>query len=99
MVVVCAAIHNNMNDTTWSMLLEWEQWHIQRGEVAGDVRTPTPYPFSPLCLGSSAVADGWLRAVQTPQLSKFMGRPFDLTPKARVKSWLGYGLPFDRHDW
>ena len=81
------------------MLLEWEQWHIQRGEVAGDVRTPTPYPVSLLGLAFSAVADGWLRAVQTPQLSKFMGRPFDLTPKARVKSWLGYGLPFDRHDW
>ena len=48
LVVLCAAIHNNMNDTTWSMLLEWEQWHIQRGEVAGDVRPPTLYPFLPL---------------------------------------------------
>ena len=34
-----------------------------------------------------------------PKLLKFEGRPKDLTPKARVNSWLGYGLPFDRHDW
>eukprot|EP01052_Picozoa_sp_SAG31_P031249 SAG31_NODE_3292_length_4454_cov_2.328588_2_plen_146_part_00 len=26
-----------------------------------------------------------------PQLLKFTGRPFDLTPKARIKSWFGYG--------
>ena len=35
----------------------------------------------------------------TPRLVRFQGRPHDLTPKARLKSWLGYGLPFDRHDW
>lgn len=34
-----------------------------------------------------------------PKLLKFEGRPKDLTPRARVKSWLGYALPFDRHDW
>lgn len=59
------SIHNNMNDVTWQLLLEWEQWHINRKAVADD----------------------------TPRLAKFMGRPFDLTPKARIKSWLGYGLP------
>jgi len=34
-----------------------------------------------------------------PTLLKFCGRPEELTPKARIKSWFGYGLPFDRHDW
>lgn len=34
-----------------------------------------------------------------PTLLRFMGRPNQLTPKAYIKSWLGYGLPFDRHDW
>jgi len=34
-----------------------------------------------------------------PKLLKFMGRPSDLSPKARLKSWLGHPLPFDRHDW
>ena len=28
-----------------------------------------------------------------------MGNPYKLSPKARLKSWLGYGFPFDRHDW
>jgi len=36
---------------------------------------------------------------QNPKLLKFIGRPKDLTPKARFMSWIGYTLPFDRHDW
>jgi cytochrome c heme-lyase len=36
----------------------------------------------------------------TPKLLKFMGRPHDLSPKARFKHYvLGHPLPFDRHDW
>jgi len=35
-----------------------------------------------------------------PKLSKFMGRPTDLSPKAFLKHYLlGHPLPFDRHDW
>ena len=34
-----------------------------------------------------------------PRLARFLGRPDDLTPKAWAKNWLGYGKPFDRHDW
>ncbi|CDH48418.1 cytochrome c1 heme lyase [Lichtheimia corymbifera JMRC:FSU:9682] len=34
-----------------------------------------------------------------PKLVKFQGRPKDITPKARFRSWFGYKLPFDRHDW
>lgn len=35
-----------------------------------------------------------------PALTKFMGRPTDLSPKAFVKHYLfGHPLPFDRHDW
>lgn len=36
---------------------------------------------------------------QRPRLARFRGRPTDLSPKARMMSWLGYKLPFDRHDW
>merc|ERR1711865_298748 len=32
-------------------------------------------------------------------LLKFVGRPEELTPLARLWYWCGYGLPFDRHDW
>lgn len=35
-----------------------------------------------------------------PSLTKFMGRPTDLSPKAALKHYLfGHPLPFDRHDW
>ncbi|ORZ12732.1 cytochrome c/c1 heme lyase-domain-containing protein [Absidia repens] len=36
---------------------------------------------------------------QQPKLLKFQGKPKEITPKARIRSWLGYNLPFDRHDW
>ena len=31
------SIHNNMNEVSWTQLLDWEQWHIDRGEVEGGV--------------------------------------------------------------
>jgi cytochrome c heme-lyase len=34
-----------------------------------------------------------------PTLLRFMGRPHDLSPLARVRMWLGGPEPFDRHDW
>ncbi|KAF9377968.1 Cytochrome c1 heme lyase [Podila verticillata] len=34
-----------------------------------------------------------------PKLVKFEGKPKEITPKARLRSWMGYTLPFDRHDW
>ncbi|RKP24803.1 cytochrome c/c1 heme lyase-domain-containing protein [Syncephalis pseudoplumigaleata] len=34
-----------------------------------------------------------------PALVRFQGRPHDISIKARLRSWLGYKLPFDRHDW
>ena len=34
-----------------------------------------------------------------PKLKRFMGRPQEYSPKARLLNFLGYKLPFDRHDW
>ncbi len=34
-----------------------------------------------------------------PRLKRFSGDATKLTPRARIRSWLGYTLPFDRHDW
>eukprot|EP00941_MAST-03F_sp_MAST-3F-sp1_P002744 g2744.t1 len=34
-----------------------------------------------------------------PKLLRFKGRPKELSPKARWMNWIGYTLPFDRHDW
>jgi cytochrome c heme-lyase len=34
-----------------------------------------------------------------PKLLRFRGRPRDYSPKARFLNFLGFKLPFDRHDW
>ncbi|KAK7603003.1 hypothetical protein V9T40_003002 [Parthenolecanium corni] len=34
-----------------------------------------------------------------PQLKSFRGRAQDYSPRARIRNWMGYELPFDRHDW
>jgi len=35
----------------------------------------------------------------TPQLKSFSGKAQQFSPRARFRSWLGYELPYDRHDW
>ena len=35
----------------------------------------------------------------TPRLASFGGKAKDFSPRARIRHWLGYNLPFDRHDW
>lgn len=35
----------------------------------------------------------------SPKLKKFGGKATDYSPRARIRHWLGYELPFDRHDW
>ncbi len=39
------------------------------------------------------------RECGAPRLKRFMGRPNEYSPKARLLNLLGYKLPFDRHDW
>ncbi|KAH9499923.1 hypothetical protein Btru_076933 [Bulinus truncatus] len=34
-----------------------------------------------------------------PKLKRFAGFATKFSPRARIRSWLGYELPFDRHDW
>lgn len=34
-----------------------------------------------------------------PALRRFQGNPYQLSPKAQLRAFLGYGYPFDRHDW
>lgn len=35
----------------------------------------------------------------TPRLASFGGKAKDFSPRARLRHWLGYQLPYDRHDW
>ncbi|KAM5148684.1 holocytochrome c-type synthase isoform 1-T3 [Mantella aurantiaca] len=34
-----------------------------------------------------------------PSLIRFGGKAKEYSPRARIRSWMGYELPFDRHDW
>lgn len=34
-----------------------------------------------------------------PRLKRFYGDATNFTPRARIRNWFGYELPFDRHDW
>eukprot|EP01025_Chloroclados_australasicus_P040195 TRINITY_DN4186_c1_g1_i2.p1 TRINITY_DN4186_c1_g1~~TRINITY_DN4186_c1_g1_i2.p1 ORF type:complete len:261 (+),score=10.18 TRINITY_DN4186_c1_g1_i2:94-876(+) len=34
-----------------------------------------------------------------PKLLRFTGRPGQISPLARIRDFMGGGLPFDRHDW
>eukprot|EP00118_Oscarella_pearsei_P004945 m.21983 g.21983 ORF g.21983 m.21983 type:complete len:135 (+) comp28258_c0_seq3:3-407(+) len=39
------------------------------------------------------------RECRNPKLKSFGGRAKDYSPRARIRQWMGYELPFDRHDW
>uniref|UniRef100_A0A914HHX4 Holocytochrome c-type synthase n=1 Tax=Globodera rostochiensis TaxID=31243 RepID=A0A914HHX4_GLORO len=39
------------------------------------------------------------RECDAPRLKSFHGDAKNLSPRARFRSWLGYQLPFDRHNW
>lgn len=34
-----------------------------------------------------------------PRLKSFGGKASDYSPRAKIRHWMGYELPFDRHDW
>lgn len=39
------------------------------------------------------------RECGNPKLKSFGGKAKDFSPRAKIRSWMGYELPFDRHDW
>jgi len=34
-----------------------------------------------------------------PKLKSFGGKAKEFSPRARIRGWMGYEMPFDRHDW
>jgi cytochrome c heme-lyase len=109
-VEAMVAVHNFLNEGAWAEILEWERrfggglaraWRAcARGE-AGSVHVPGAGE------GGGAEA-AWAEPDRpAPQLARLMGRPGDLTPKARLLQAAAWAfparfngeLPFDRHDW
>jgi cytochrome c heme-lyase len=103
-VEAMVAVHNYLNEGAWAEILEWERrfgqglaqgWReCQRGEAG------TIY--------SAATGTDWADPdAPAPKLVRFMGRPGELTPRARMLQAMGWAFPkhfgaeppFDRHDW
>ncbi len=98
------AMHNCMNEATWRRVLQWEEV-LHPSTISktssGGTEHATTSTAAATAEGAEASAAGAERAVVVgPALSRFEGRPTDLSPKAYLKHYLlGYPLPFDRHDW
>jgi cytochrome c heme-lyase len=99
-VETMVAVHNFLNEGAWAEIVEWERrfsgglWNGMAACSRGED-------------GTLASAESIPDDVPQPRLTRFMGRPGDMTPKARTLQTLGklwpskFGTepPFDRHDW
>ena len=85
-MISVVAIHNCMNEGTWGRILQWEKVLNHLPSEKDDKQS------------DGEVVNN--NSTGGPSLTKFMGRPTDLSPKAAFKHYiLQHPLPFDRHDW
>lgn len=102
------AVHNFLNEGAWAEIVDWERrfsgglkrgWQICRyGEELGPA-------VAEMMARKEAMAS--TTEIKDPSLVRFMGRPSELTPKARMLQVMGWLYPakyeteppFDRHDW
>lgn len=95
-VPMMVAIHNWMNEAAWGEVLRWEARYFAPPSASSGTEIVSSEPSPPVDPASLDVS-----------LTRFTGRPSDLSPKARYHGWLGtlfpsrYSAdrPFDRHDW
>ncbi|KAF1812890.1 hypothetical protein P152DRAFT_396295 [Eremomyces bilateralis CBS 781.70] len=94
------AVHNFLNEGAWDEILDWER-RFARGWLPG---------VQQCFRGGAAISEElWdeNKDGAVPRLTRFMGRPEDLTPKAQMMQWASQvapgqfsgEAPFDRHDW
>jgi cytochrome c heme-lyase len=100
------AVHNFLNEGAWEEIREWERrfsgglskgWEeCRRGEEGAQMRAALQQLKQ---LGNNPDDE--------PSLLRFMGRPDEMTPKARMLQFMAKvypsqypdNPPFDRHDW
>ncbi len=86
------------HDTDAQQALRWRFPVAELGEPGRPEgflsAAPWPDTKRDACNPVQALHDGCI-----PKLKKFMGRPQEYSPKAMLLNFLGYKLPFDRHDW
>jgi len=77
-------IHNSVNERGWKQIQQWEQPPQQQ-------HSPTATTHTNISTSTSTTE---------LELSRFEGRPKELSPKAWFLSTFGFRKPpFDRHDW
>lgn len=101
------AVHNFLNEGAWEEIREWERrfsgglgkgWDLCRQGEEGASRQAALEALRRRIRGDSE---------QEPKLLRFLGRPSEPTPKARMLGYMAWlypaqfpdNPPFDRHDW
>ena len=101
------AVHNFLNEGAWDEIREWERrfsgglgqgWELCKHGEEGAARQAALEALRRRRRGQEELE---------PKLLRFMGRPNDPTPKARMLSFMAWlypsqypdNAPFDRHDW
>lgn len=105
-VEAMVAVHNFLNEGAWEEIKEWERrfgpglghgWEMcRKGEEGAAMQAAL-----------EALRNGGKIEEVEPKLMRFMGRPQEPTPKARMLSFMAKvypsafpdNPPFDRHDW
>ncbi|ORY77264.1 cytochrome c/c1 heme-lyase [Leucosporidium creatinivorum] len=82
---IVVPIHNAVNERVWEQVMAWER----EAAVAEGRVTREELERAGKC------AD----RVVGSKLVSFVGKPKELSPRARWKTLIGYTAPFDRHDW
>jgi len=98
------AVHNFLNEGAWAEILEWER-RFGNGVAGGWAKSMRGEAGTVHHAASEEIWDESQAPV--PQLARFMGRPGEMTPKARMMKAAAWAFPntfsseppFDRHDW
>ena len=100
------AVHNFLNEGAWREIEGWER-RFGRGLTQGWTKVAGGEEEAERLIAEEARhGPPWAKG-EEPKLIRFMGRPGDMSPKARI--WEALGTiwpakyagtpPFDRHDW
>lgn len=104
-VTSMVAVHNFLNEGAWEEIRGWES-RFQSGLLAGWENCSKGEENAGRQIALQRLRSG-MREEDEPKLLRFMGRPNELTPKARMLGVLANvwpsqfpdNPPFDRHDW
>jgi len=86
----------------WNAMLRkgwrWTDKEIQKGDMGHIIRI---HNFNNELAWREVLKWEALHASECthPKLKRFGGKATEFSPRARIRGWMGYELPFDRHDW